>query len=172
MKRRGLLVLAGAAMAAIACAPKTPRPPPDVKAFPTVDALAEAIVDALRRDDRTTFERALATERDLAWLSKRTPLPYDDDGGTAGVLRADREDARASWAEVRTQAAAAGVDWKAVTIDRIDYGIGTSSRVEGADVLVILRANDVLWHLRLDDCMRTKRGWILGDNMRWLPPSP
>lgn len=167
MRRRAPLLLA-AAIALLACGPKTPAPPPDAKAFPTVDALAEAIVDALRRDDRTTFERALATERDLAWLSKRMPLPYDEDGGTAGVLRADREDARSSYAEVRTQALAAGVDWATITIERIDYGIGTSSKVDGADVLVILRANDTLWHLRLDDCMRTKRGWILGDNMRWM----
>lgn len=161
-----------AALLPAACGPKAPVAPPDAKAYPTVDALAEAIVDALRRDDRTSFERALATERDLAWLSRRMPLPYDEDGGTAGVLRGDREDARASFADVRTRAIAAGVDWTTVTIDRISYGIGTSSKVQGADVLVILRANEALWHLRLDDCMRTRRGWILADNMRWLPPPP
>lgn len=166
MTRRALLLLAAAL---IACAPKIPSAPPDPKAFPTVDALANAIVDALRRDDRVAFERALATERDLAWLSKRMPLPYDDDGGTAGVLRADREDARASYAVVRARAIADGIDWTTITLDRVSSRIGTTGKVEGADVVVILKTSTGTWHLHLDDCLHTKRGWILGDNMRWSP---
>lgn len=170
MTRRALLLLLAAALAA--CAPKTPSTPPDPKAFPSVDALATAIVDALRRDDRIAFEKALATERDLAWLSKRMPLPYDDDGGTAGVLRADREDARSSYSTVRANAIADGIDWATITVDRISYGIGTTGKVEGADVVVILKTpgQSQSWHLHLDDCMKTKRGWILGDNMRWTAP--
>ena len=167
MTRRALLLLLAAALTA--CAPKTPSTTPDPKAFPSVDALANGILDALRRDDRISFERALATERDLAWLSKRMPLPYDDDGGTAGVLRADREDARASFARVRANAIADGIDWKTITLDRLSYGIGTSGKVEGADVVVILKTSTATWHLHLDDCLHTKRGWILGDNMRWSP---
>ena len=58
------------------------------------------------------------------------------------------------------------VDWKSATVTKLDYKIGSDGRVEGADVFIDLETSTGARTLVLDDCIRTGRGWVVGDEIR------
>lgn len=137
----------------------------------TPEALAELTLDAVARGDFDTYARyvLLASDRDEVvrrWAgggegARGDPARFD----AYQALRWDRQ--RHDFAELQRRAAGAGLIWADVELTRVETINQPKAAATVTDIHVTLRHGGVDYRVKLDDCMRLARGWVVLDGIRW-----
>ena len=151
----------------------------------TPDQLAEIIVEQLINNDQDRFKNFVFTNDDALEILELGLKKYEKEGNEnritdtkemiegiksgnldSGMVRAQNE-TRASFAEIRAEATKDGVDWSDVKIISKDQKSKDWRGNIKADVKVTIISNGQKYKLKVDDAVKTSRGWVLTDDLRW-----
>ncbi len=133
---------------------------------------ARTAFDGLKSDNFEVFRGILPTAADLEWLAERLPKKREQfkrDGGTTRAAEKVTSTARVRFQSVRIETARR-FDWAAAEFMGLDTSLMKSSKqdsVEVCDVYFMVRAGKEKYVFHLNDCIRTKRGWVTGRLGSW-----
>lgn len=128
-------------------------------AFSTPKALAQHAFESLRAGDEYAWERALATDAEFEDLVTRMG---GEKTALALRLKEERNEAAIAFRSIRESVGT----WECAKLETIDTPVGTSGAVDGSDVTIIFGCGERRFVVRLDDCMKAQRGWIIGGTPR------
>jgi len=160
-----LLLLLASPLAA--CGSKAPSDP---------DGLAREVFTLLQNDDFKGFASLALTQDDFDGLLARATFENDERRAKAaerGQKMVQRATANAlkGWARVREKAQKYGIDWSEATYVRSEPRVEVRDGVEGGDIMLVFAFRGTEFKIKLDDCIKADRGWILNDDMRLRTPS-
>ncbi len=73
-----------------------------------------------------------------------------------------------SFTRIRKKAEKAGVNWKQAQFVDVDIANKrTRYNIAHADIYLQFKSGDKNWDLKIDDVVKTKRGWVIGDKLVW-----
>ncbi len=137
----------------------------------TPEVLAERVMEAVARDDFEAYAAFVLQPSDREevvrrWAGGGAGAPGDGERFDAyQALRWERQ--RHDFGELRRRAAGAGLVWSDVEISGLDAINQSKSAATVTDIHVSLRHGGVDYRVKLDDCMRLGRGWVVLDGIRW-----
>ena len=138
--------------------------------YESCDDLAEAVVSAIVRDDRSDFEAAFMTRSDFQGLLAKTTSERVKDRAARALDRFEAERDKAldrAWEQVAKGLERDRVDRTLLEIVKVKYEVRVRHGVEQCDVYITLREGGRHYELKLDDCVRADRGWVMSDLPRW-----
>lgn len=140
------------------------------------EALGRRVLALLEADDFDGFSELALTQADYEAIMARATFKDEErrakmaERGARTVVKA-AANARKGWDKVRTQAAKAGIVWSETSFVRVEPEIGLKDGIEAGDIFVVIAFHGAEYKIKLDDCLKADRGWVLVDNMRLRSPS-
>jgi len=141
--------------------PPDPGPPDDEpRATPAgtsqVDktALARGVFEAVRAHDFERYGRYILTREDLAAAMPHLSREQLDETSqrVVGIQRMTFEEAYAAGEH-------GGIVWAEATFREAQQN-GSESR---PNIFIVFESAGELWSMKMDDCVQTARGWVVGD---------
>ena len=137
----------------------------------TPEDLGETVLDTLKDEDFDNFEKFVATPSDLKWIIEKSDredswkekeLKELDDFGKR-ALEVNKE----NFERTLKAGEEAGIKWSKVKFVDVDYDIEKERGIESADIIIVLEYKESKYRVKIDDCLKTKRGWVTTDGLRW-----
>lgn len=151
--------------------------------------LAKLVLSSMVKNDEESFENFIINGEDLVQFyssklknkgSAKYPLNSEDlerlkknikrmkDNECYVKTRSSYFRIKDSFARIRKKAEKAGVNWKQAQFVDVDIANKrTRYNIAHADIYLQFKSGDKSWDLKIDDVVRTKRGWVIGDKLVW-----
>lgn len=128
--------------------------------FRSPEELARHAFESLRAGDEYAWERAVATDDELGELAAGYGTP--DKNTLLTRIKEERAHALSAFRFIRDSVG----DWTGTALEKVEAKTGEDGRVTGSDVALSFTRGDTRWLVRLDDCVKTKRGWVIAGTPR------
>lgn len=157
-----IVVLGFAAIALVACGgPDTSTP----------ENLAKLAVEAIQDNDFDKFQRLCVDKQTLYQILEDSTFSDDDKvkfkSKIDDRLPRFQKEMRESFENIRQEAKKDGVELGEIKFVNTEYKVKTRKGIQEADIYVFLEHGNSTYKLKLDDCFKSKKGWRIGDDLRW-----
>lgn len=137
------------------------------------EALGRAVLEALKSGDYTSFADLMLTMQDAESLFESNHRAVTEEmrryvlkefgPKIKEMIQATRE----GWDAVRLKAKQAGIVWSATSYARVEFKMKRVDNVDTADIYLVFEHGAVDYKIKLDDCLKTPRGWRVRAAMIW-----
>jgi len=69
--------------------------------------------------------------------------------------------------KIRVRGRRAGIDWNEAEYQTITSKTKERDNIESGDIYIIFSFKGVNYRIKLDDCIKTNRGWLMSDDPSW-----
>lgn len=168
--RRALTVIALVAFVGLglsACAAGAPVDP---------EALGRRVLALLQADDFDGFAELALGQADYEAVMARATFKDEERRAMmaergARIVTEAAANARTGWDKVRQKAAKVGIEWSETSFVRVESKVGVRDGIASGDIFVVIVFRGTEYKIKLDDCLKADRGWVLIDDMRLRTPS-
>lgn len=134
----------------------------------TVEDFGNTVFKAFQTNDMKLYEKCLLTEGDLEYLIKKMKISDD----SAKQLRENYKneyliEVKKNFVEQRQKAENEKVDFNSLKVVNIEYEIRKNMGSEDCDVKIYLESKDNNYLLEINDGVKVKKNWKIGEQIRW-----
>lgn len=137
----------------------------------TPENFAKAVVDSIKDNDYEKFESYCINKEVFISLTEQSTLSEEKKkkaiDGMEELWQNLPKMIRESYEEIREDAKKEGVEIGKIEYLNATYEIKMDQGVQTADIHVTVGYDNSKYKLKLDDCIKSKKGWIMGDEPRW-----
>jgi hypothetical protein len=137
----------------------------------TLEELSASVVIALRNNDPGKLEELVPAKEDFEKIVSVYSGSEDD---KKMILAGSEENSRKILAnttqavdEIRRKGADAGINWEEATFSNAEYEVKKENNIETADLKVIVSYKDLKYKIKIAECIKTDRGWLIFDKPEW-----
>lgn len=136
--------------------------------FTTPEILGEKIFEAIRNKDVKSFRKFIINKKDANWViknsDKKTAKDNVEDYVNYKIQGWASYDEKAL-NQLHQEGIEKGVDWKIAKFEKVEYKAKTKYIPNQADIYIHFSSNNNSYQIKLDDCLKVGRGWIIFDDI-------
>ena len=135
----------------------------------TPEVLGKNVLQALRKRDINHFMNFVVKQKDLEELIEVVPQHTKrrmEDG--IQKLPEILESIRKTFLRTFERGIKNGIKWELTKFESVKYNVDKDNVIEGADIYMIFSYRGVCYKIEIDECIKTKRGWLNTDGIRWI----
>lgn len=138
----------------------------------TPEQFGEMIFNTIKSNDIEKFSKYITTREDFEKILVRSSLDEEKKKKSLAEgfdkLKGLNEELIEDFTSVRKEAEKDGIDWSKTKFLRVEHEIEKEDNTESFDIYIIFTYIGLSYKIKLDDCVKMHRGWLLADdNMRW-----
>ena len=143
------------------------------KSFDSPEELAKYAFKALIKEDHKKFEKIFPIEEDVEFLAQKQMETGGEDAVNEFRERAGKmmvelsENCQTELMKIITIAKSEGVNIEESEYYKAVYNVKKVKGVPFTDIKVIIKYQDILYSVKVDDCVKVDRGWISTGEPRW-----
>lgn len=137
----------------------------------TLEELGASFVLAVKKRDPNTISEFLPTKEDI----ENILLTYEGtEKEKKGILAKSEENTKAiisntfkSIDEIINKGKEAGINWDETIFAGIEQKTQTENKTESANVIIKINYKNIIYKIRISECIKTARGWLIFDKPTW-----
>lgn len=135
--------------------------------FTTPEMLGETIFNAIKNNDVVTLRKHVINKKDLAYV--KSLRPEDAEVDKVILYKIDGWKKFDQWVidQIRLTGTNAGIQWDNAKFDHVEYEIIDREEPHKSDIYVFFTSGNNNHQIKLDDCLKMPRGWVLFDDVRF-----
>jgi len=137
----------------------------------TLEELGASIILALKENDSTMLSDLVPVREDVEQIvSIYTGSEEDKKGILAGADENTKKIAantNKAFSEIRAKGDKAGIKWEEVVFSNSEYSTKKENNIETADLKISFTYKDMKYKVRIAECIKTERGWLIFDKPQW-----
>lgn len=137
----------------------------------TLEELAASFVLAVKKSDPNTISEFLPTKEDV----ENILLTYEGtEKEKKAILAKSEENTKTinantfkSIDEIINKGKEAGINWEETSYAGIEKKTEAENKTEAADVIIKINYKNIIYKIRISECIKTARGWLIFDKPVW-----
>lgn len=137
----------------------------------TLEEVGASIIISLKENDSTILSELVPTKEDVIQIvSVYTGSEADKKSILAGADANTQKitaNTNKAFSEIRKKGNKAGVKWDEIIFINSEYDIKKENNIEIADLKISFNDKDGVYKIRIAECIKTERGWLIFDKPQW-----
>ena len=156
--------------------PEVPTPPNKQeviqnKIFLTPEKFANEVFKAIKNNDLPKFSKLFPTKQVFLDTLKQSTIPEPElqkaKEGMDKKLKKTFKSIQESLVKIREKAKKDGVMWEKTIFGGVECEIKEKHQVKTSDIYLLVTFQGINYKVKLDDCMKTTKGWLMFDDPSW-----
>lgn len=142
------------------------------EASSTVQELGEAFFLTVKNNDKTLIETSLPSKQDVIDImggfkgsekQKKDILKRSEDN-----TKQIRRNSISSIKEIINKGKKNGIDWSQCSYSNSILKVKKENNIEFASLLIHFQYNNQTYSLKIPECIKSERGWLIFDKPKWI----
>lgn len=133
--------------------------------FTTPEVLGETIFNAIKNNEVATFRKHLINKKDLAYIKSLRPEDKEVENVINYKIDGWKKFDQMVIDQIRENGTKAGILWDNTKFDHVEYKIIDKEEPHKTDIYVFFTYENNIHQIKLDDCLKMNRGWVMFDDV-------
>lgn len=137
----------------------------------TLEELGASFILSLKENDSTMLSDLVPVREDIEQIvSIYSGSEEDKKGILAGAEENTKkisDNTNKAFSEIKTKGNKAGIKWEEAEFNNAEYSIKKENNIETADLKISFNYKDMKYKIRIAECIKTERGWLVFDKPQW-----
>lgn len=138
----------------------------------TLEELGASVIFALKENDSTLLSDLLPEREDVEQLmvvyagaeNEKNNIVDKSEENTYKI----RDNTYKAFSKIREKGNQNGINWEEVVFSNAEYTTKKENNIETTDLKILFSYNDTQYTIRIAECIKTTRGWLIFDKPQWI----